>query len=53
MEGFVRAGKLRVIAVSGTKRFPSLPDAPTIAERAREELARWRRIAQEIHLEPQ
>jgi tripartite-type tricarboxylate transporter receptor subunit TctC len=28
----VKAGKLRVIAVSGTKRRPELPDVPTMAE---------------------
>ena len=32
VEQFVRAGKLRVVAVSSTKRFPSLPETPTIAE---------------------
>jgi tripartite-type tricarboxylate transporter receptor subunit TctC len=29
---FVKAGKLRVIAVSSSKRFASLPDTPTLAE---------------------
>ena len=28
----VRSGKLRVLAVTGTQRLPSLPDAPTTAE---------------------
>ena len=28
----VKSGKLRVIAVGGAKRLPSLPDAPTVAE---------------------
>src|SRR5262249_31679754 len=32
VEQFVRAGKMRVLAVSSTNRFPSLPDIPTIAE---------------------
>lgn len=32
VEQFVKAGKLRVVAVSSTKRFPSLPETPTIAE---------------------
>lgn len=30
--GFVRAGKLRAIAVTTEKRSPSMPDLPTIAE---------------------
>jgi tripartite-type tricarboxylate transporter receptor subunit TctC len=115
IDGFLRAGKLRPIAVSGMKRFPSLPDTPTIneaypgvavegwlflvapartpaeivqrmnrevdrivkdpevvekirsfgfsasdamtpagiTERAREERARWKKIAQDINLQPQ
>jgi tripartite-type tricarboxylate transporter receptor subunit TctC len=32
IDGFVRANKLRVIAVSSMKRFPGLPDTPTLAE---------------------
>jgi tripartite-type tricarboxylate transporter receptor subunit TctC len=32
VEQFVKAGKLRVIAVSSDKRFPTLPETPTIAE---------------------
>ena len=32
IESFVRAGKLRIIAVSSSKRFPLLPDTPTLAE---------------------
>ena len=32
IESFVKAGKLRVIAVSSTRRFPPLPDVPTLAE---------------------
>ncbi|MSQ51260.1 MAG: tripartite tricarboxylate transporter substrate binding protein [Betaproteobacteria bacterium] len=32
IDSFVRAGKLRVIAVSSSRRFPSLPDTPTVAE---------------------
>jgi tripartite-type tricarboxylate transporter receptor subunit TctC len=30
--GNVRAGKLRAIAVTGTQRFPELPQVPTVAE---------------------
>lgn len=30
--GFVKAGKLRALAVSSTRRLPMLPDTPTIAE---------------------
>lgn len=29
---FVKAGKLKVIATTGTKRFPSAPDVPTMIE---------------------
>jgi tripartite-type tricarboxylate transporter receptor subunit TctC len=32
IESFVKAGKLRLIAVSSGKRFPGLPDIATIAE---------------------
>jgi tripartite-type tricarboxylate transporter receptor subunit TctC len=32
IESFVKAGKLRVIAVSSSRRFPPLPDVPTLAE---------------------
>jgi tripartite-type tricarboxylate transporter receptor subunit TctC len=32
IESFVKAGKLRLIAVSSSKRFPGLPDIPTISE---------------------
>lgn len=32
IESFVRAGKLRIIGVSSSKRFPQLPDTRTIAE---------------------
>jgi tripartite-type tricarboxylate transporter receptor subunit TctC len=32
IDGFIRAGKLRAIAVSSSKRFPLLPDVPTLAE---------------------
>ena len=32
IESFVRAGKLRIIAVSSSKRFPQLPDMRTLAE---------------------
>ena len=32
IEAFVKAGKLRIIAVSSSKRFPQLPAMPTIAE---------------------
>jgi tripartite-type tricarboxylate transporter receptor subunit TctC len=32
VEQFVKADKLRVVAVSSTTRFPSLPETPTIAE---------------------
>jgi tripartite-type tricarboxylate transporter receptor subunit TctC len=30
--GFVQAGKLRPLAIAGTKRHPHLPDLPTMAE---------------------
>ena len=30
--GHIRAGKLRALAVASDKRFPSLPDVPTVAE---------------------
>src|SRR3954467_15980312 len=29
---FVKAGRLRVLAVTGDRRFPGLPDVPTMAE---------------------
>jgi tripartite-type tricarboxylate transporter receptor subunit TctC len=32
IEPLMKAGRLRVIAVSSTKRFPTLPDVPTLAE---------------------
>jgi tripartite-type tricarboxylate transporter receptor subunit TctC len=32
IDGFMRAGKLRAIAVSSSRRFPLLPDVPTLAE---------------------
>jgi putative tricarboxylic transport membrane protein len=32
MAGHVQAGKLRVIAVTGEKRMPALPDTPTLVE---------------------
>jgi tripartite-type tricarboxylate transporter receptor subunit TctC len=32
IDSFAKAGKLRVIAVSSSKRFPLLPDVPTLAE---------------------
>ncbi len=32
IDAFVKAGKLRIIAVSSSKRFPQLPSTPTIAE---------------------
>jgi tripartite-type tricarboxylate transporter receptor subunit TctC len=32
VQTFVDAGKLRIVAVSSAKRFPSLPGTPTIAE---------------------
>lgn len=30
--GYVKAGRLRALAVTGTKRSPALPDLPTVAE---------------------
>ena len=30
--GYIRAGKLRVLAVTSAKRSPALPDVPTVAE---------------------
>jgi tripartite-type tricarboxylate transporter receptor subunit TctC len=30
--GYIRAGKLRALAVTSTKRTPALPDVPTVAE---------------------
>jgi tripartite-type tricarboxylate transporter receptor subunit TctC len=32
IEPFVKSGKLRIVAVSSSKRFPQLPDTPTLAE---------------------
>ncbi len=32
VQGFVKDGRLRLIATSGQKRFPSTPDVPTLAE---------------------
>jgi tripartite-type tricarboxylate transporter receptor subunit TctC len=32
MLGHIRAGKLRALAVSGTRRSPALPDVPTLDE---------------------
>jgi len=32
IETFVKAGKLRIVAVSSSKRFPNLPGTPTLAE---------------------
>lgn len=34
VQPFVRAGKLRAIAVASTKRWPTMPDIPTVAEAA-------------------
>jgi tripartite-type tricarboxylate transporter receptor subunit TctC len=32
VEAFVKAGKLRLVAVTSTKRFPTIPDVPTVTE---------------------
>ena len=32
IDSFVRAGKLRIIGVSSSRRFPQLPDTPTLTE---------------------
>ena len=34
--GFVKAGRMRALAVTGTKRNPAMPDLPTVAEAAPE-----------------
>ncbi|MGQ3223052.1 MAG: Bug family tripartite tricarboxylate transporter substrate binding protein [Hydrogenophaga sp.] len=32
VQGFVKEGRLKLLASTGTKRFPSTPDVPTLAE---------------------
>lgn len=32
VQGFVKEGRLKLLATSGAKRFPSTPDVPTLAE---------------------
>jgi len=32
VQGFVKEGKLKLLATSGHKRFPSTPDIPTLSE---------------------
>jgi tripartite-type tricarboxylate transporter receptor subunit TctC len=32
VQGFVQSGRLKLLATSGAKRFPSTPDVPTLAE---------------------
>ncbi|MDM0046472.1 tripartite tricarboxylate transporter substrate binding protein [Variovorax dokdonensis] len=32
VQGYVQTGRLKLLASSGTKRFPSTPDVPTLAE---------------------
>ncbi|MBM2614655.1 tripartite tricarboxylate transporter substrate binding protein [Actinoplanes sp. LDG1-06] len=45
MQGQIRAGTVRAVAVSSPRRLPTLPDVPTLGERGVDvELANWRGV---------
>jgi len=53
--GLVRAGELKVLAVSSAKRFPGMPDVPTIGESGMPgyQVAAWNGVAAPARTPPQ